>query len=224
MMFLDEKKYSKMSSLQQELRALVANHGFEKVHTTLHEMMRHEYAFLTRIFKIDAAPVTAPVTAAVEAPSAPQDTENLTPAKVKNMKVTVKKSATEPAPEPALEPVPEPTPAQNVVETPQTVEPSTEESKFRNPLEMKEFQRLAVEKKHAELEAQGISGKELLTKENLKKWIEEEGNTYAWVAREKVGCPEADVSALAKSYGITSKISKKRGMTIAQWKASSSTS
>ena len=213
-----------MASLQQELRALVANHGFEKVHTTLQEMMRHEYAFLMRIFKVDAVavPVAAPVAAPVpvqkveeQLPHVLQDTDNLTPAKVKNMKVTVKKSAV-PAPEPASEPAPapEPAPTQNVLETPN-------DTKFRDPVEMKEFQRLAVEKKHAELEAQGISGKSLLTKENLKKWIEEEGNTYAWVAREKVGCPEADVSALAKSYGITSKISKKRGMVIAQRKASS---
>lgn len=189
----------------QELRALIATHGYEKVHEGLQECMRQDYEFLTRMFEPVAVPapvaVAAPVQVQVQVPVAAQvqEQEPLTAAKVKNMKVTVKKAVVEAAPQQPLEP-----------------------SKFREPAELKEFQRQAVEKKRLELESQGISSISILTKENLKKWIDEEGNTYAWVAREKAGCPEEEVSTIAKSFGILSRASKKRGMLIAQKKQNSS--
>jgi hypothetical protein len=40
---------------------------------------------------------------------------------------------------------------------------------------------------------------------------EEEGKTYAWVAREKAGCPETQVAAQAQMMGLKSRISKKLG-------------
>jgi hypothetical protein len=77
--------------------------------------------------------------------------------------------------------------------------------------EMKEYQRSAVEAKRKENEQAGLQPSHFLTKENLTKWIEEEGQTYAWVAREKAGCPETQVSATAQMMGIKSRISKKIG-------------
>ena len=195
----------------QELRALIATHGYEKVHAGLQECMRQDYEFLTRMFvpvQLQVQPQTqvqpqpqvlAPQTQ-VQPQTQPQvEPEPLTAAKVKNMKVTVKKA---------------------IVEAPTQAEPVQEQepSKFRSPAEVKEYQRQAVEKKHLELEAQGISSSSILTKENLMKWIDEEGNTYAWVAREKAGCSEEEVSTIAKSFGILSRASKKRGMLIAQKK------
>ena len=197
-----------MEALHQNLRALVAIHGFEMVHTSLQGMMRQDYEFLMRVYGPPPVPVAVPV----PEPSAPAPTDTNT--KVKNVKVTVKKAA--PQSEPVPEPVPEPTPQPPLPQT--TLEQPTEEKKFRSPTEMKEFQRLAVDKKRAELDAQGVSARSVLTKENLKKWVEEDGNTYAWVAREKAGCDESEVSAIAKTYGIVSKISKRRGMIIAKKK------
>ena len=151
----------------------------------------------------------ATVTVAAPAVHEQQTLESvLTPTKVKNVKIVVKKSEVEPIPEVIAD---APAPIENTME---------QEKKFRPPAEMKEFQRLAVEKKRVELQAQGVDPKTLLTKENLKKWVEDEGNTYAWVAREKVGVPESEVSSLAKSWGISSKISKKRGMLIAKLRSS----
>lgn len=204
----------------QELRALIATHGYEKVHAGLQECMRQDYEFLTRMFvpvqlqlepqtQVQPQPQVQPQVLAPQPQVQPQvlapqtqpqvEPEPLTAAKVKNMKVTVKKAVVEP-----------PTQAEPVQEQ--------EPSKFRSPAEVKEFQRQAVEKKHLELEAQGISSSSILTKENLTKWIDEEGNTYAWVAREKAGCSEEEVSTIAKSFGILSRASKKRGMLIAQKK------
>jgi hypothetical protein len=77
---------------------------------------------------------------------------------------------------------------------------------------MKEYQKKAEEDKRKENEAAAIQLHQILTKENLKQWVETEGRTYAWVAREKAGCPETQVAATAQMMGIKSKISKRRGI------------
>jgi len=83
---------------------------------------------------------------------------------------------------------------------------------FRDPKEVKAFQKAAEEAKHKENVAAGIDVSKILTKENLKQWIEQEGHTYAWVAREKAGCPDTQVAATAQMMGVKSKISKRRGI------------
>jgi hypothetical protein len=75
-------------------------------------------------------------------------------------------------------------------------------TKFRDPKEMKEWQRGEEEKKKKENESKGIKKETLLTKENLKKWIEEEGRTFSYISREYVGCKDSEVSAAAKLFGI----------------------
>jgi hypothetical protein len=81
---------------------------------------------------------------------------------------------------------------------------------------MKEFQKNAVEAKRKENELAGLTPSDFLTKENLRQWIEEEGKTYAWVAREKAGCPETQVAAQAQMMGLKSRISKKLGRIISR--------
>jgi hypothetical protein len=75
-------------------------------------------------------------------------------------------------------------------------------TKFRDPKEMKEWQRSQEELKKKENESKGIKKETLLTKENLKKWIEEEGRTFSYISREYVGCKDSEVSAAAKLFGI----------------------
>lgn len=77
------------------------------------------------------------------------------------------------------------------------------EKKFRDPKEIKEWQRSEEEKKRVENEAKGLKKEQLLTKENLKKWIEDENRTYSYISRTYVGCKDTEVSAAAKTYGIT---------------------
>lgn len=258
-----------MTSLENEVRILVANHGTEAVYTALHETMRKEYAFLSRIFKgepvtapvVTAAAVTAAVTVAeplvndwraVPIPSSPCKTPTMTASPVtvittaatapatttssskKVRRVNVRK-ATEtvveatPAPVTAT-PVPAPatgTPVTSasdlgleLISSPlnsMEVEPAVEgeTKKFRSPAEMKAFQKAAEKAKRAELDKKGITVDSLLTRANLQKWIVDDGKTYAWVAREMVGCPEMQVSITAKSYGIQSTISKKKAVLMA---------
>ena len=47
-----------------------------------------------------------------------------------------------------------------------------------------------------------MNPKDLLTKENLQKWIVEEGRTFSYISREYVGCKDSEVSSIAKAFGI----------------------
>lgn len=231
-----------MTTLHQDLRTLVANHGFEMIHTTLHEMMRQDYEFLSKIFTtavpvtalpvmalpVTAAPVTTVPVTAVPVTTAPTVSEPPAEKPLKKiMKITVRKAVEELL----SSPVP-PTPAPHQIDSaPQhidlstipsedspvnTIEMPAEKSKFRSPAEMKRYQKEAEMKKRAELDAKGISVSSLMTRENLKKWIEDDGKTYAWVAREMIGCAETLVSNMAKNYGIQSKNSKRRAFITAR--------
>jgi hypothetical protein len=78
--------------------------------------------------------------------------------------------------------------------------------------QMKQWQKTQEQKKFKELTAAGIVPESLLTQANLKKWIEEEGKTYAYVSREYLGISEARTAEFGKKHGITSRISKRRAM------------
>jgi hypothetical protein len=86
----------------------------------------------------------------------------------------------------------------------------SEPPKFKDSKEQKVWQKEQEEARKRANETAGIQLSQVLTKENLKQWIEVEGKTYAWVAREKAGCPDTQVAAQAQMMGIKSKISKKR--------------
>ena len=85
------------------------------------------------------------------------------------------------------------------------VEVKQDNKKFRNSNEVREWQKVQEEKKYQENKVKGVLKKELLTKENLKKWIEEEDRTFSYIAREYVGCRDTEVSAAAKLFGIIKK-------------------
>jgi len=64
----------------------------------------------------------------------------------------------------------------------------------------------AILKKRADLALQNVEGRTLLTEANLKKWILE-GLTY-WKIAELTGVWDAEVSAVAKNFGLQSEVSK----------------
>lgn len=64
-----------------------------------------------------------------------------------------------------------------------------------------------VLKKRKELEEKGIKPESLLTKDNLQKWLAE-GLSYMRIAREKVGIPENEISAIAKTLGLQSNMKR----------------
>jgi len=73
-------------------------------------------------------------------------------------------------------------------------------------LNKRKIHKETVAKQKEKLDAQGINGRQLLTADTMKKWIDA-GKTY-WDIAEQTGVPDADISVLAKSFGLQSKVSK----------------
>lgn len=178
-----------LNHMDTDIYALVAKYGFKNLHMRLEEIMRDEYAYFQTKFQDTLTSLKQVVQEPKKKPSK----------KVKkpvNEFVELKEEV-------------------NLGEVKDIIVTLNEKTNnFRDPKEMKEFQKNAVEAKRKENEAAGLQPSHFLTKENLKQWIEDEGRTYAWVAREKAGCPETQVAAQAQMMGLKSKISKKMGRTM----------
>jgi hypothetical protein len=190
------------------------------VHKTLQDLMRQDYEYLKSVFEPEPEPVNSVHTITIE----------------KEKDVTPKQSKRGRKPKAQAPQKPENPPPEAAPETkniliqsdlgggdqlsissfiPTFVENNKSEDKpptFKDPKEQKAWQKEMEAKKKAENDALGISFSQILTRENLKQWIEVEGKTYAWVAREKAGCPDAQVAATAQMMGIKSSITKKRAM------------
>jgi hypothetical protein len=185
--------------MDTDIYALVAKYGFKNLHVRLEELMREEYAYFCLKFQQPIQSLPIPQVKNVQEIPLP---------KKKEKKLRVKK----PVQTSELQSEDVQLSLENVEMKDVIV--TVSEKTFRDPKEMKEFQKVAVEAKRKENEAAGFQPSHFLTKENLKQWIEDEGQTYAWVAREKAGCPETQVSATAQMMGIKSRISKKMGRTM----------
>lgn len=179
--------------MDSELYALVGKYGYKAVHRRLEELMLEEYTYLKEHFFDKKQPVEYKEIVTVEVPK-----NTIQVAKRKKVQTPILKSEVV-----EIKDV--------IVDATVKQEPSSTTA-FRDPKEMKAYQKEQEEKKRMENETAGISVMDILTRENLKQWIEVEGRTYAWVAREKAGCADTQVSATAQMLGIKSKISKKRGI------------
>jgi len=175
--------------MDTDIYALVAKYGFKNLHMRLEEIMRDEYAYFQTKFQDT-------ITSLKQVVQEPKKKPSKKVKKPVNEFVELKEEV-------------------NLGEVKDIIVTLNEKTNnFRDPKEMKEFQKNAVEAKRKENEAAGLQPSHFLTKENLKQWIEDEGRTYAWVAREKAGCPETQVAAQAQMMGLKSKISKKMGRTM----------
>ena len=188
--------------MDTDIYALVAKYGFKNLHVRLEELMRDESTYFCLKFQQPIPSIQALSDSQVKV------VQEIPLPKKKEKKVRVKK----PVQTSELQ-------AEDVQLSLENVEVkdvivTVSDKIFRDPKEMKEFQKAAVEARRKENEAAGFQPSHFLTKENLKQWIEDEGQTYAWVAREKAGCPETQVSATAQMMGIKSRISKKMGRTM----------
>lgn len=183
--------------MDQDIYALVGKYGFKSLHNRLTEIMKSEYDYLKGQFQVEPAiqlpvPTNVHVRPQLEKPS--------------GKRKYTKKSQVQPAPvEQAV----------TVSETPEIKDVlvvAPVQNTYRDPKEVKAFQKAGEEERHKLNEAAGIQLSQILTKENLKQWIEVEGHTYAWVAREKAGCPDTQVAATAQMMGVKSTFSKKRAI------------
>jgi hypothetical protein len=94
----------------------------------------------------------------------------------------------------------------------QQPQPPQQQPQQTDSKQLKQWQKEQEQKKLAQLTADGIDPSSLLTVENVRKWITEEGKTFAYVAREYLGIPEGKVADFGKKHNIRSSISKKRAV------------
>jgi hypothetical protein len=193
--------------MEQELRNLIGKYGFKALHEGLLKEMRQTYQYLSTVFPPAKNDIVVPML---------DDTipEPITTPKHSPLTAIV-----------AMKELSLPAPVLSSTEEEQDIKTVlVEEPKDPNIKEVqvtakgaekvvtkrrfdKEEQKEAVQKKRAELEAKGIQPMTLLTKENLQSWLGQ-GMSYQRIAREFVGVPENEVSAIAKTFGLQSQISK----------------
>lgn len=209
-----------MSDLRQNLQELIAIHGTGKVYAELYGKMKEEYEFLREFFSEEKAPRAVPpkkkVVKSITVPTATQDsdTTDMSASALRDAKIRIVKkeaAAVEPDPlelfPPAVENEEE---NEQESEVAAVVPLASKPPTFKNPKEAKAWQKEQELKKKQELSDLGILPNSLLTKENLERWIVHDSRTYAYIAREYVGLPEAMVSETAKAFGIQTEASKKR--------------
>ena len=155
------------STLRYKLRNLMLTHSPQEIYSTFRQMLEEDYTFLQSLFAppSPAQPPQGQAPQQAEPPSQePLAESTLRPPKSRpDMKIRVVKKDTAmpmPTPKPKAEPV--------------TVEVTTEKEKRAL---LKKEQADKVKEKNAELVGKGIEPASLLTKESLKKWVEEEGLT-----------------------------------------------
>lgn len=183
--------------MDQDIYTLVGKYGFKSLHNRLTEIMKTEYEYLKDQFLLEKKPVNQ----IIQLPLQPQ--LEITTGKRKY----TKKSQIQLPPLEQTVTLSESPEIKDIL----VVAPTTQ-SGYRDPKEVKAFQKAGEEERRKLNETTGIQLSQILTKENLKQWIEVEGHTYAWVAREKAGCPDTQVAATAQMMGVKSTFSKKRAI------------
>ena len=171
--------------IHKELRNLLVQYGVEKVNMGWVSLLTTLESQLQKVLHPEVKPKTPEIvlTNTIESPLVPPAAK----------KVIRKKDI---LPTPAPVPTPTPTPAPEKV---------VSEKKMAD-LNKKKIHKEAIAKRKEILEAQGINGRQLLTADAMKKWIDD-GKTY-WDIAEQTGVPDTDISVLAKSFGLQSKVSK----------------
>ena len=165
-----------MTSLKEELNILIGKYGIQAVHKSLNDKMEAEYTYLKSIF-------------------GKKDKEK-EKEKEKEEIISLSVSTLEDEDENENEE------NSNAIVVVKEESKEIKEKTYRDPKEMKLWQKAQEEKKKAENDAKGITSKSLLTKENLQKWYGEEGKTFSYISREYVGCKDTEVSAAVKFFGI----------------------
>ena len=190
--------------MEGQLRVLIGAYGFKAVHEGLRKEMEQTYKYLRTIFETPKNDIVMSVPVLTETIPEPVTSPTLAPTQV----------TVEPEVLTLESPLPTPVHAatdeniREVVIHPKgsvPVVPVTGEPQQQPKWSTKEH-REAVTKKKAELEEKDINPMHLLTKENMSNWLGQ-GLSYQKIARE-TGVHENEISTLAKTMGLQSKISK----------------
>jgi len=172
--------------LSRTLRALLIEYGVEEVNMAWVGLLTGLESQLQKVLHPEVKPKTPEIVL----------TNTIEPVLLPAVKKVVKKKDIVPVPIPTPAPTPPP-------------EKVVSEKKMAD-LNKKKMHKETIAKRKEMLEAQGINGRQLLTADAMKKWIDD-GKTY-WDIAEQTGVPDIDISVLAKSFGLQSKVSKLIGL------------
>ena len=197
-----------MDSLRIELRTLIAKYGLPAVHTGLQTEMRETYDFLRQFYGPPKNNLVIPIAETIpdrivtphHKPIATMVVEIEPPelelsAAVEESHLTEAPQEKEVTRDPSLKEV--------VIQAKREMVAAAETGEVFSKVKHRE----EIAKKNKELLEKGIKPESLLTKENLTKWLGE-GMSYMRIAREQVGLPETQISAMAKQFGLQSDIKK----------------
>jgi hypothetical protein len=188
--------------MEGQLRVLIGAYGFKAVHEGLRKEMEQTYKYLRTIFETPKNDIVMSVPVLTETIPEPVTSPTLAPTQV----------TVEPEVLTLESPLPTPVPAatdeniREVVIHPKGSVPVVTGEPQQQPKWSTKEHREAVTKKKAELEEKDINPMHLLTKENMSNWLGQ-GLSYQKIARE-TGIHENEISTLAKTMGLQSKISK----------------
>lgn len=185
--------------MESELRSLIGKYGMRAVHEGLMKEMRDTFQYLQDVFAVKneiVHPVHHHVVPTVEV------VNDVIPDLVHNETVQAEEDSLA-GDETVAEMPQDPNVKQVVITSPKAQKVVA--AKPPSPA-VKQLHKNEVEKKRQELLEKGIQPESLLTEANLKKWLAE-GKSYMKIAKE-TGVHETQISTLAKSFGLQSKISK----------------
>ena len=209
-LFLSER------TLKYKLRELLLFHSPEEIYTSMRSLFQEDYTFYQNFFAVPArapaqtqaqVPVQVPVQVPAQVPAQAQVVVQAVPlaqfqVAQEDTKVTRIKPDTKIRIVKEVEPV-------------KVAESTLTQSEREKKAQIKREQSEKVAEKNAALVQANIDPESLLTKANLKKWVETDGLTYTQIARDHVGLHADYIAGVAKSFNLQSPIAKKRAQIIA---------
>lgn len=208
-------------TLRYKLRELLLFHTPEEIHSTMRSMFQEDYTFYQTLFAVPArAPAQAPVQPQVPVQSqVPAQSQVPVQPQLVVQAVPLAQFQVSQEEAPKVARIKPDTKIRIVKQEEQPVVKATESSLTSSDREKKaQIKREQAEKvaeKNAELLNAKIDPESLLTKLNLKKWVEADGLNYTQIARNHVGLHADYIASVAKSFGLQSQIAKKRAQIIA---------
>lgn len=206
------------TSLRFKLRVLMTQYSSQEIQTTLRQIFEDDYAYYQTLFAVPV-PVVEAAAAVASAPAPEPATEA---AAAPNLVEEPISNSSRIRSDTKIRVIKRPVAVEEVVVATEAKDEEASVSVISGDKEKKaQMKREQTEKemaKYKELVSKGVDPETLLTKENLKKWIDVDCLTYAQIARDHVGLSALQVSNIAKGFGFKSIIAKKRAMIIASRK------
>lgn len=207
-LFLSER------TLKYKLRELLLFHSPEEIYTSMRSLFQEDYTFYQNFFAVPVRvpaqtqaqthvhvqiPVQVPVQAPVVVQALPLAQFQVSQEDTKTTRIK---------PDTKINIVKE-------VEPVKLTDSTLSQSEREKKAQIKREQSEKVAEKNATLVQANIDPESLLTKANLKKWVETDGLNYTQIARDHVGLHADYIAGVAKSFNLQSPIAKKRAQIIA---------